>query len=233
MLPAGVEAGGGSNLHDGLRDFLQTALGCTAEAAEGLHARSSERRYPPRAVILRQGDRGSETYLLVAGRAQALLYGLDGQLVLLQEFAPGDIFGALAEPDPEPQPADVVAVDEVRAAIILAMDFLALIDVHASLGLAVSRLLLKQLRAATGRMVERSTLSAVGRVHAELLRLARAADGHTIRPVPVFAALAIRVQSTRETVSRTISALERRGLVRREADALVLTAPGRIEDLVV
>jgi len=220
-------------LSDSLRTFLQTAFSCTAEAADGLHARASERVFRPRSVILRQGDRGSETYLIVDGRAQALLYGLDGQLVLLQEYGAGDIFGALAELEPDPQPADVVAVDEVRAAIFLALDFLAMIDAHASLGLAVSRMLLRQLRAATGRMAERSTLSATGRIHAELLRLARAGDGRTIRPAPVLAALAVRVQSTRETVSRTISALERRGLVRREPDALVLVAPGRIEELVV
>ncbi len=48
------------------------------------------------------------------------------------------------------------------------------------------------------------------RIHAELLRLARlVGDGRTIRTPPVLAALATRVISTRETVSRTINALER------------------------
>ena len=89
------------------------------------------------------------------------------------------------------------------------------------------------MRKATGRMVERTTLSAAGRVHAELLRLARAGDGRTIRPAPVLAALAVRVQSTRETVSRTINALERRGLIRRDAEAFFLVAPQRIEEMVV
>ncbi len=220
-------------MSDGLRQFLQDAFACPAEAADSLHARAGERSFPPRAVILRQGDRGSETYLVVTGRAQALLYGLDGQLTLLQEFGRGDLFGALAELDPQPHEADVVAVEDLRAAIFLALDFLALIDAHASIGLAVSRLLMKQLRAATQRMAERSTLSAVGRIHAELLRLARAGDGRVIRPSPVLAALAVRAHTTRETASRTVSALERRGLIRRETDALVLTAPARLEELIV
>jgi DNA-binding GntR family transcriptional regulator len=82
-------------------------------------------------------------------------------------------------------------------------------------------------------MAERTTLSAAGRVHAELLRLARLGDGHSVRPVPVLAALAVRVHSTRETVSRAINALERRGIVRRDADALVIVAPHRLEELIV
>jgi DNA-binding MarR family transcriptional regulator len=82
-------------------------------------------------------------------------------------------------------------------------------------------------------MVERTTLSACGRVHAELLRMARQGDGRAIRPPPVLSALAVRVQSTRETVSRTIHALERRGIVRLEPGALIIVAPRRLEELVV
>jgi CRP-like cAMP-binding protein len=113
------------------------------------------------------------------------------------------------------------------------LDFLALLEAYGCVGIAVSRMLLKQLRTTASRMVERSTLSAAGRIHAELLRLARLGDGRSLRPTPVLAALAVRVHSTRETVSRTIHALERRGLIRREAGGLVIVAPGRLEDMIV
>ena len=49
----------------------------------------------------------------------------------------------------------------------------------------------------------------------------------------MLSALAVRVHPTRETVSRTLSALERRGIVRREADALVVVAPHRLEGMIV
>ncbi len=95
-------------------------------------------------------------------------------------------------------------------------------------------MLLKRLRETTGRMVERTTLSATGRIHAELLRLARdSTDGRSIRPAPVLAALAVRVLSTRETVSRAINALERRGIIRRDPDRLTIVAPHRLEEMVV
>lgn len=220
-------------LGDDLRGFIQTTFTCPPEVAERIAMRASDRRWPARALILRQGDQADETLLVMDGRAHALLYGADGQVLLLREFGRGDLFGAVAALDDGGHEADVVAVDDVRAALFLALDFIALIESHASVGLAVSRQLLKQLRATARRMVEHATLSAAGRVQAELLRLARLGDGATISPSPVLSALAVRVHTTRETVSRTISALERRGLLRREEDALVLTAPRRLEAMIV
>src|SRR5690349_9801175 len=78
--------------HDDLHGFLRRVFACSDEVARAIGARAGDRAWPARAVILRQGDHGGETYLLLTGRAQALLYGLEGQLVLLHEFAPGDIF---------------------------------------------------------------------------------------------------------------------------------------------
>lgn len=216
-----------------LHDHLRRIFGCTPEVAASIGARAADRIFPVRATLLRQGDRADQTWLLLTGRARALLYGMDGQMVLLHEFSAGDVFGAIDDRDAQAQEADIVAVDPSRAAVFLALDFLHLMETHGCVGLAVSRMLLRQLRAATGRMVERLTLSAPGRVHAELLRLARLDDEGAIRPVPVFAAMAVRLNTTRETVSRAISTLERRGIVRREGDALVIVAPRRLEEMVV
>lgn len=217
----------------GLQEDIRAAIGCSAEVGAAIAVHAIARQYPARAVILRYGDRLSHAWLVMAGRAQALVYGLDGQMVLVHEYRTGDFFGALAATDAWPVDADVVAADPTRAASVPAADFVMLVDRHRSLSLLLVRSLLEQLRAASSRMVDRTTLSAPGRVYAELLRLARLGDGAAIRPAPVHAALAVRVQSTRETVSRAVSALERRGIVRREDDALVIVAPGRLEELVV
>ena len=223
----------GSAIDVSLYEFLQEVFACSADVAASIGRRAIDRRYPVRAIVLKQGDRASATFLVVAGRAHALAYRLEGQIVLLNEFLPGDFFGAIANAEPEPEDADVVAVEDLRAAVFLALDFLALIETYGCVGLAVSRMLLKQLRTTATRMAERTTLSAAGRIHAELLRLARLGDGRTVRPAPVLTSLAVRVHSTRETVSRTINTLERRGIIHREDDALVIVAPHRLEEMVV
>ena len=98
--------------------------------------------------------------------------------------------------------------------------------------LAISRRLIARLAEQNRRLAESSTLSAAGRVHAEILRLARASSDLTIRPAPVLSQLAMHVQSTRETVSRTISALQKRGIVRRDESGLTVVAEHRLEELV-
>lgn len=216
-----------------LQNFLGSAFSCSAEIAASIAKRALDRHFPVDTILLKQGDTAGATFLLVAGHAHALTYDSEGHVVFLHEFLPGDFFGAVALSEPQPEEADIVAIEAVRAAVFLALDFLRLIETHSCVGLVVSKALFKQLRATSTRMVEQTTLSAAGRVHVELLRLARAGDGRTVRPAPVHATLAIRIHSTRETVSRTINALERRGIIRRDGDTLVIVAPQRLEELIV
>jgi CRP-like cAMP-binding protein len=191
------------------------------------------RAFPAQAALIRQGDAVAFTWLLVLGRARALLWSAEGQMVLLQEFGPGDLFGALGELDPTPHQVEVVAVEGVSAFLLAATDLVFLAERHGVIGLALARLLLRRLRTATTRVYERSALTAAGRVHAELLRLAGEAENLTIRPAPVLSELAVRVGSTRETVSRAVNMLERRGIIRREAGALIVVSPRLLEELIL
>ena len=212
-----------------LTAFVARVFACSPATAEAVARRAANRVYAARAVVLRQGDACSDTWLVMAGRAQALVCGVDGQLALVQEYEDGDLFGAITALDSGPQAADVVAVETLRAALFLSGDFLELIEAHSAVGLAVSRLLLRQLQNATGRMVERMTLTAAGRTRAELLRMAVEENGRRVVHAPVWAAMAIRIQTTRETVSREISKMERRGQIRREGKTIVLVSPRAIE----
>lgn len=215
------------------RDIVCRIFACSAEIAEHILTRARPKSYPAHATMVRHDDRVTATFLLVEGRARAILYAIDGKLVLLQEFAAGDFFGALGELDPGLQGADVIAVEDVRALLINGPDLVTLAEVHGCIGLALSRLLLERLRRTTTRMFEQAALSAVGRVYAELLRQARQAQGLTIRPAPVLADLAVHVATTRETVSRAVNALVRRGIIRRSDDELVVVAPHRLEELIL
>lgn len=227
LIEAGRE-GGLAELQ--LVGALQQMFACTPATAVGIAARATAKSWPPRTSIVRQGDTSADTYLLIVGNARATLVTADGRMMRLHDMSPGDLFGAIDTASE--QPADVTALDRAETAGFAAADFVALVEQHACVGLLLSRSLVRRLGWMTEKLLERSTLSAVGRVHAELLRLARANDGRTITPPPVLVDLAQRIQTTRETVSRTISTLERRGLIRRDAGALTIIAPHRLEDLV-
>ncbi len=208
---------------------MSAALGCSGETATQILGQGRVRVYPAKSYLVRQGDRSTTTFLLILGKAHALVYTFDGQMILLHEYGSGDLFGALGSLDPVAEDADVIAIDEVRSFLVEAGVLVTLAERHGSIGLALSRLLLKRLRTTSTRMYERAALSATGRVCAELLRMARDAADHAIRPAPVIAELALRAATTRETASRTVNALERRGIIRRDADALIVSAPHRLE----
>ncbi|MGH6871967.1 MAG: Crp/Fnr family transcriptional regulator [Rhizomicrobium sp.] len=232
-MRGGKTRAAGAGRDPDLQIFLRSVFSCAPEVASEIAARASVKGYPVKAVILKQGEPGAISFLMIAGVAHALAYGPEGRLVMLQEFAPGDFFGAVVQAEPAQQDADIVAMEAVRAALFRALDFLRLAETHACIGIALSRMLIRHLRAATSRMAERTTLSAAGRVCMELLRQARLGDGRTLDPAPVLSALAVRVNSTRETVSRTIHGLERRGILSRQGRALVIVAPQRLEDLAI
>lgn len=212
--------------------FLRDIFGCTDEIAGYIFVRGNVRTFSTGAIIVRPGDPAATAYLLACGRAQALLFGIEGQPVMLFEYRAGDFFGALGELDAATD-AEIRAVEPSRSFVLRSRDLVALAELYGSIGLALSRLLLRQFRRATSRIYQRAAVSAVGRVHAEILRLARASPDLVIRPAPVLSELAVRVATTRETASRAVSALERRGIVRRDPGSLTVVAPQRLEELII
>ncbi len=221
-----------NTLPDAALAIVSETFGCDALLAAVVAQQARYRSWPHRATIVAEGDDLDAILLLISGRARMLAYGVDGRFVLVQDFAVGDLMGEGALIDEGPAESEIVAIDPVGAGSFAPPVFVALMSTHACIALAVSRLLVARLGMATRRLVEGATLSAVGRVHAELLREARAASAMTIIPAPVLAELARTVQTTRETVSRAISVLERRGIVRRTAEALTVVAPHRLQELI-
>ncbi|MEO5373974.1 MAG: Crp/Fnr family transcriptional regulator [Alphaproteobacteria bacterium] len=185
-------------------------------------------------------DRQSESrdiYFVVAGKVRILIYSIGGREVTLADIGQGEYFGELAAIDGAPRSASVMAVDDTLVAVMSPDQFVGLISRHPALALDVMRRLTAVVRHATNRIMELSTLGANNRVHAELLRQARAvkpnADGQVeLRPIPVHSDMASRVSTTRETVARVLNDLARNGVVRRERDALVVTDIEYLEDLV-
>ena len=212
---------------------IMTAFGCAPDIAEVIDTKAHYLSHDPNSTILWHGEESEHACLLLAGKAQAISYSASGQLILLYTYGPGDIFGegaALGTKAPGDADNQVVAVAESNVGHFRNHVFIGLIENYSAVALAVSRLLTRRLRQTTQRMIEVSTLSTAGRIHNELLRQAREAEDMTIRPAPVLSEFALLVQSTRETVSRTINQLEKRGIIRRDGEGLTIVAPHRLEE---
>lgn len=210
---------------------MRQAFGCGNDLAITILASAREGELPRGAVLWPIPGR-DETTLVTTGLAQEVAYGRDGNMLVLHQVQSGEFFGSLVGGSAVETSAQVEAVVDSRGVQFATISILRLMESYACVGVAITRQLANRIDAMRVRMVETSMLSATGRICAELLRRARRAPDMTIRPLPVFAELAVTVQSTRETVSRTVSQLEKRGVLRREPGGLVVVAPHRLEEQV-
>jgi CRP/FNR family cyclic AMP-dependent transcriptional regulator len=211
---------------------LGEAFACSAAVAVAIAAKARVQEFAARAVIV-AGERNHEhVHVMVDGHARMMAFAVDGRLVAIEDYQRGDLLGETGLFEPEAPLHDIAAVIASTSAAFPNAVFLEIMANYHCVALAVSRRLVERLSRITRRMVEGATLSAMGRIHAELLRQARAGDDMTIRPAPVLSQFALQVQSTRETVSRAINALEKRGIIVRDEQRLRVVAPHRLEELV-
>lgn len=214
---------------------LQQAFGCGAALAATIAALGRAADHTRGAVLWPRGD-DSAASLLTLGRAAELAYGREGAALVLHALAPGEFFGEIigsggAVPGGE-HGTQVEALSDGAATHFAAAALVRLMESYPLVALAIARHLSARIAAMRQRMLETALLSASGRIAAELLRQSRAASDGVIRPLPVWSELAVIVQSTRETVSRTVSGLEKRGVLKRVEGGLALVAPHRLEELV-
>ncbi|GMG81512.1 Crp/Fnr family transcriptional regulator [Paralimibaculum aggregatum] len=178
-------------------------------------------------TILLAGEDGTSVHFMLAGQARASLASDEGRTVSFRDFAPGDIFGEFSAIDKAPRSASVVALTDVVVAGLAG----SLLDRFVAEDPGFARALLAHVTAVSRdmntRVFEYSTMLMRERLQRELLRLAAtgraAGDGVEIAPAPTHQALADRISSHREAVSREMSRLARAGLVMRRPGALLIT----------
>jgi len=202
---------------------------CVAETADRVNRHCTVQRHAPNTVIAHQGDRSGHCAIIVEGSAHVRLLSADGQYTQLTTFEAGEVLGSF--PGGHVHRADIVAMGTLILLRIAAADLAAIVRDDAALGSGLAAIFSRQFDGLFDRLAARVTLTATGRVYAELARLA--GDRNVISPPPVVAGLAIRAQTTRETASRAIGVLERRGIIRRSADRLDIVAPRMLADLTV
>jgi len=167
-----------------------------------------------------------DVYFIMAGHLRAVL-NMARQDLTFSDMHAGSFFGEMSAFDGAPRAASVFAVNDSLVAKMPAAVFLETVFSHRPLAEAVVLTLIQRLRAMSERVGELGALNVRARVHAELLRLARPDRDDPKRAIivtpPNQSELAARINTRRETVSREINAMERKGLIERRRGAIVIT----------
>jgi CRP/FNR family cyclic AMP-dependent transcriptional regulator len=201
---------------------------CDRPSAESLDRVLIPQRIAAKQILARQGEASHHCWLVIDGGVRVETFGVDGQRQQLAQHGPGEFFGAY--PVPTTHRAEIAALVDTHLLRAEAVTIAALVSTDAQIGAGMARLLARQLDRALDRMVARTTYSAAGRVYAELLALADGRD--LVAPPPRVTTLALSANTTRETASRAIAALIRRGIISRDDHALTIHAPRMLLELI-
>jgi CRP/FNR family transcriptional regulator, cyclic AMP receptor protein len=208
--------------------IIQALFSCSEEIAPLIAAQARWQQFARHHVLIHQGDFHDKCHLVVDGSVGISVIDRDGTFLQIATVEPGEIFGAYPEACQvnlevyAQQPLELLSFNTAYLARI-ALD-------HSQIGAGLARIFARQLNNTLSGYASHVTLSATGRVY-QLLLSSIDSTGVVTNP-PKVAALAVRAQTTRETASRALSVLERRGILQREASFWKVTAPRLLENLI-
>jgi len=191
---------------------------------------------PAHQPLLLRSDPPRDVFFLLSGRLRVTSYSAGGRQVSFRDSVKGDWFGDMAAIDGEPRSADVVTLEPSTVASLGSAAFMALLREEPLVAEREMRHLATLVRQLSQRVIELSTLGVQNRLHAELLRMARTEgivdNVARLDPAPIHEALASRISTNREQVTRELAHLAREGLVEKDGKTLVLRDVERLSRMV-
>lgn len=202
---------------------------------DNLAAHVVTRSHPANQVILLENDWGGSVYFILDGWVKIRTYNQDGKEVTLNILGRGEVFGEMAAMDEVPRSTDVITLTPTKIGSIPAQDFLEIVQGEPLAGVRLVQLMSKRLRQVNRRLRLREADS-VSRVADTLLFLAegqgKEGDRGTEIPNLPHRELSSLSGLARETVTRVLTKLEKKGLIQREHHVLCIPDVGALERLV-
>ncbi|WP_017307064.1 Crp/Fnr family transcriptional regulator [Spirulina subsalsa] len=209
-----------------VQQLIDTApffVGLPDDALEKATCHAVTRTHPANQVILLENDWGGSVYFILDGWVKIRTYNLDGKEVTLNIIGKGELFGEMAALDEVPRSTDVITLTSTKISSVPAQDFVELIHTEPLAGVRLAQLMATRLRQVNRRLRLREADS-MSRVADTLLFLAegqgkKAKQGLEIPNLP-HRELSSLSGLARETVTRVLTKLEKKGLIKREHDIL-------------
>lgn len=194
------------------------------------------RRHPANQVILLENDWGSSVYFILDGWVKIRTYNLDGKEVTLNILGKGELFGEMAPLEEVPRSTDVITLVPTVIGSMPASDFVKLLNTVPLAGIRLSQLMARRLRQVNRRLRLRESDS-TSRVADIILFLAdgQGQPGDSGLEIPNLPHRELSSLSglARETVTRVLSKLEKKGLIVREKDLMSIPDVNALERLLV
>lgn len=177
-------------------------------------------------IILAHGEESTAVYFLLDGAVRSTTYSMSGKEICFQHLAPGEMFGELSAIDSLPRTTSIIAKSNCRLGILTAPQLWLLMEEHPKIMAGVLKRLTSMVRFLCSRVYEYGALGTRERTRVEILRLAKdnmiGDQNAVIKDMPTHEAIANKIASHREAVTKELSHLVKRGLIEKKGKTLVI-----------
>lgn len=198
-------------------DLSDTQLSIIAQLAV-------RKKYQKNEVVLLENDVSNlAIFIIVEGEVEVFMTGVDGREIILSILGPGDFFGEMSLIDGEPRSASVRSLKDSELVMIRREDFMNALQKFPDITMSLLMEMSRRLRKADRQIGSLALLSVYGRVADTLLNLVqergvRVQTEHgsvitVLRDRPTHQRLAEMSGTTRETVTRVLNSLQRKGWI--------------------
>ncbi|TRU43861.1 MAG: Crp/Fnr family transcriptional regulator [Microcystis aeruginosa Ma_QC_Ch_20071001_S25] len=211
-----------------IQKLLDTAtlfVGLSPENLAQVTSHAVTRTHPANQAILLENDWGGSVYFILDGWVKIRTYDVEGREVTLNIVGKGEIVGEMAALDESTRSTDAITLTTATISSIPAQDFINLLTSEPLAGIHLSQLMARRLRQLNRRLRLREADS-LSRVADTLLFLAegqgqKSGQGTIIPNLP-HRELSSISGLARETVTRSLTKLQKKGLIQRQQESLCI-----------
>ena len=192
------------------------------------------RQYARRDIVLQKGGAGDALLFLLSGQLQVIDITEDGRAIGLRILMPGDFFGEIAVINGSTRSASIVALSSVLVALLPRATALHLFSHSPSVANQMLRHLAQKIQRDSEFRALLSIHNTAKRIYT-FLALMKKKEGDNLEVVenlPTHQDIANMINTSRETVTRTILTLINQGIVKKETRRLIILNPEALQKLV-
>ncbi len=201
-------------------DLKETELGYIAD-------KMVTRLYENGNYIFLEDSDGEQCFFVLEGSVKVTRLSKDGREVILAMLNEGDFFGEMSLLDGESRSANVIALEKTQVLTLDREDFLVVLHDYPQIAIQLLKEMAGRIRKSDRQITSLSLSDAEKRIALCIIRFAdeqgKIKNGQVSIPkIPIQQDIANMAGTSRETVSRALSILEKENFIEREGKELII-----------